>query len=134
MIFLNPLPHHAIQNRAGSTPYLSLLFHRSRNEFTPDLRFERIRKSKKYFLDSDGRSDKKYCPEGLAGMYKGILYLSQSNGNIVLINPELYIGIIPLILISFSQFTLANHPYQMFNKCLEALPALPHTQVHHTLS
>lgn len=99
----------------------------------PNLQFERVRKRKKYFLIPDGRSNKKYCPESLAGMYKGILYLSQSNRNIVLINPLLYTGIIPLILISFSQFTLANHLYQMFNKWLEALPTLPHTQVHHSL-
>lgn len=100
----------------------------------PDLQLQKVRKRKKYFLIPDGKSDKKYCPEGLAGMYKGILYLPQSNREIVFINPLLYTGIIPLILISFSQFTLANHPYQMSNKCLEALPTLPHTQVHHSLS
>lgn len=33
-----------------------------------------------------GKSDRKCCPEGFAGMYKGNLDLSESNSDIVLTN------------------------------------------------
>lgn len=50
----------------------------------PELPFER----EKISLIVDGKSDRKYWPEGFAGMYKGILDLSQSNRHIVLTNPR----------------------------------------------
>lgn len=54
----------------------------------PELQFEREKKGKKKSLFLDRKSDRKYCPESFAGMYMGILNPSQSNRDIVLINPR----------------------------------------------
>lgn len=105
-----------------------------RMSLLPNLQFESLRKRNKNFPYPRWTVWQEILSWRFSWDMQGYLYLCPSKRNIVLINPLLYTGIIPLILISFSQFTLANHPYQMFNKCLEALPTLPYTQVQHFLS
>lgn len=52
-----------------------------------EMQFERENKEEKSLI-LNRKSDRGYCPEGFAGMYKGILNLSQSNRDMVLTNPR----------------------------------------------
>jgi len=86
------------QESAAETPFLTMPFStRLRalclflyystepgRSLLPELQFERGRKrrkkkKKRKKIVLDVKSDRKYCPKGFAGMYKGIFDLSQSN-------------------------------------------------------
>lgn len=120
------LPEPSVSpHRAESTLPLSFSFQTARNEFTSRAASWEGNKGK---IILDGKSDIEYCLEGFSGMDKSILDVSQSDRDIVITNYRSSAAMhwhFSIDLISLYQLTLANYPYQMLNKCLEALPTLP---------